>query len=276
VNVERDIDRFLRLQLFRNRERPLERFALRHAAPGSKGTEVESFNIPEEATDDAVKGMASDILERAQSDADGMGGLQRYVLIPYEKGVAKGTGRLAFRLSGQDEDFDGGEGEEAPTHTGQVKQLMRHNEALARINTQGFAALLGSLERRVARQDDLIEHLITKQMDAFEVIERARSEENERDIRLLEATGKEKRTDLLFEKIQTLLPVLINRIAGKRVMDSEDPTVMMIRSVAEGLSPEQFQRIGTILKPEQAIAFYEVVRAVNPRQLTEVAESSKE
>lgn len=273
MQVEKEIEKFLRQQLFRNREVPLEKFALRHAAPGSKGTEVDTFKVPdgEECTDDTISLLAGDIMSRAQMDADGLGGLQRYVILPYEKGSPKGVGRLAFRITGQDEDYDVGEGtgEEAPTQLGQLKQLMRHNEALARINTQGMAAILGSMERRISRQDDLIEHLITKQMEAFEIVESAKSEENDRDIKMLEAAGKEKRTDQLFDKLNTLIPVVLNRLAGKRVMDSEDPAVAMIRGIAESLTPEQFQRIGSALTPEQAIAFYEVIKTVKPRQLTE-------
>jgi hypothetical protein len=267
----KDFERFLRQQLFREREAPLAKFVLRSAAAGTKGIEVESFKVEldsEGEPDDYVKRMMEEIVNRAQEDADGLGGVHHYVLLAYERNNPKAVGRYTFRVEG-DEDGDSGTGEEGPNPDGMLKMQMRHNEALARIMTSGWGTMVNGLSRRLESQDVLIQKLMDKLVEGFEVIERARSEENNREIALLEAAGKEKRTELLFEKASVLFPVVLNRLSGKQVMDSENPAILMMRGLAESLSHEQIQKLAATLNMEQQITFWEVVKAVKPKQLQE-------
>lgn len=266
---QKDFEKHLRQQLFRERETPLARFVLRSAAAGTKGTEVESFKVDRDSDsdpDDYVHAMMEEILSRAQADADGLGGVHHYVLLSYESGNPKAVGRYTFRVEG-DEDIESGSGEEGPNNDGMLKQQMRHNEAMARIMTSGWGAMIQGMAKRIESQDNLINKLLDKHMEGVEVIERARSEENEREIKLLEAAGKEKRTDQLFDKVSVLIPVVLNRLAGTKAIDQENPAVVMMKGIVESLTPEQFQTIGKTLSAEQAIAFYEVVKAVKPKQL---------
>jgi hypothetical protein len=69
----------------------------------------------------------------------------------------------------------------------------------------------------------------------------------------MEADRKSVREDKIFEKLSLLVPVVINKLAGQKVFNTDDPSVLMLKSFAESMSVEQFQRIQSTLTPEQSI-----------------------
>jgi hypothetical protein len=53
----------------------------------------------------------------------------------------------------------------------------------------------------------------------------------------------------------------MNKIAGKQIIAATDPTSLMIKGLAESLTPEQFQALLRILRPEQQAVLIEMVQA---------------
>ena len=62
-------------------------------------------------------------------------------------------------------------------------------------------------------------------MQEFELIEDMRSQQHERMLASKAEENKQERYQQLFEKGKVLLPVLANRIAGRKVLRSEERRV---------------------------------------------------
>lgn len=269
--VERGMESFFRKHLSKDRETPLSKISLRHAAPGSKGNDVENFEIPSVVDD--CESIVNEVLARAQEDADGMGGLQRYVLHIYEKGTNKAAARFLFRLRGAEDEYDESGGEESPTMKGLLAQLMRHNEAQMRTTTIGINGVMGHLVRRLESSDLMVEKLMRQRQEMFIAHESAMSTQHDRDTQLLMLEGSEKRKDEMFAKISLLMPVLVNKLAGKKVFDADDPAVMALKGFVSSLTKEQFQGILQNLKPEQQVALMAMMESMKPKKIAQQSDS---
>jgi len=253
----------------RGEGQPLTRFVLRTASAGSKGSEVDDFKIEHRIELDEVPMMAQNIIARAQEDADGNGPqVQRYILLSMVKGESKPVGRFPFRLRGEaDLDLDDETGEDAPTNKGLLSQLMRHNEALTRGIATSAASMLSIATRRAESQDRLIEKLLEERQNMFETLEGAKSEQHTRDIALMIEDKNQTRKDQAFEKLMMLVPIVLNRIIGAKALpEKNDPLMMLLEPLVNSLSQDQLQAIGQQLKPEQMIAFVELLKTFQQKK----------
>lgn len=267
MSIEGDIYKFLRNHLLQSRETPIIKFVLRHAAPSAKGHDVETFTVPEQGFDnDSLLVFSQEILSRAQTDADGMGGVQRYAL--HANDSQKSVGRCTFRLRGAEDEFDDSiGGEEAPTMRGLLQQLMRHNEANARTLNLSFQGIMGSMVRRIESQDRLIESLVEKRHQDLAIIEDAKSQQHERDMDALLASNSEERKDKLVEKLSLMLPVALNHLVGKKVLDGDDPNVLMLKAFAGSLNQDQLMAIQSTLGQDQKIVLFRILESLKGKQL---------
>ena len=252
------------------------KFILRTSAPGSKGAEVDDFKVESRIEIDEIPMFAQNILARAQEDADGHGPMvQSYTVFTYLRRESKPQGRYPFRLRGeQDMDLDDEAGYEAPNNKGLMSQLMRHNEALTRGIATSAASMLAIATRRAESQDRLVEKLLEERMRTFEVLEAAKSEQHSRDMELMMMDAGQKRKDEAFGKLMQLVPVVINRLAGGKVLPQKtDPLMMMLEPLIDSLSQEQLHNIGSSLKPEQMITFAEILRTFQQKKLASKSEN---
>lgn len=265
-NISENVARFIALQAFKSRKdsKPLEKFVLRCCPPGKKGREVDSFEIHDSFSQDDVQSKAEEVLSRAQLDADGMGGMQRFELCAHEKGERAACGRIAFRLRAEEDEWEDGNG--AGDGEGDMRsvvlQQMRHNEAFARIFTTSMVSTMSAMTRRMESLDQTLERMMKQRMEAFEQLEEARSQQHDRDMDLMITTGKEERNNKAFERIMLLVPAVINKLAGQKVMNGQDPLAMSLRALAESLQPEQLGLIAKALAPEQQIVLFQVLQTV--------------
>ena len=101
-------------------------------------------------TDCDVQSLSIDIEQEAVRDACGIGRLQRYVLYAYRTESKKeASSRLTFNVDGQAESEENES--EPPTAKGQLAQLMRHNEALAKMVVGQSVQTTESQARMTAR-----------------------------------------------------------------------------------------------------------------------------
>ncbi len=266
----RDLERFLRQQLTRVRETPLDRLVLRHAAQGSKGSEVETITIPEGLDGDSFPAFCDEVLALAQADADGFGEkLQRYVVIALEAGKKDGP-RFPFRLRGEG-DEDSEEGEEAPTEKGLVSQLMRHNEALARMLVMTTGSQIQSLTRQAEAKDKVIERMFEQRQKDQEAVEASKSLQAERDNQLLLASGAEDRKAELLKKLDLLMPLVVNKLAGNNILPT-GAGADVFGKLSESLSPDQLQKIAQFLTAEQQMLLLTLLKAARePKKAPEQA-----
>lgn len=250
--------------------KPPERLVLRSAAPGSKGNDVETFEVrASELELEEIPILAGNILQRAQDDADGNGpGVSRFLVYAYRKGENKPSARYPFRLRGEsDLDMDSESGEEAPTAKGIITQLMRHNEAMARILVQTTGASMASMARRLESADKLNEALAKERREMFVTLEEAKSEQHNRDMELMLTEGGMKRKDQAFAKLMALVPMVINKIAGSKLLpDKSDPIMMLLEPLIGSLDQAQFQAIAQSLTPEQQIMFVDLLKTFQERK----------
>lgn len=141
-------------------------------------------------------------------------------------------------------------------------QLMRHNEAVMRTAMMSTSQNMTMMQRTIGRQNEHIEKLLEDRRENFEMVEGLKSEHHERELASIEHEGREKRYSEMFEKASLLLPAVVNRISGKKLLPEHvSPMQDMLKTFAESFTPEQLSDIVPRLKPEQQIAFLEFMDA---------------
>lgn len=213
--------------------------------------------------DDELEILCNQIEAGVLEDAEGIGGLQKYQLLAYHTKAARPVSRYTFRMSGSElDEYEDGM-TETPTKQGHIAQMMRHNEGIMRIAVMGANQSIGLLNRTVSRQAQQIEKLLDQRMEEFELIENLRSQRHERDLMTKEADNREQRYQELYEKGSLLIPVIANKIAGRKILPEKlDPMTEMLKSFAETLTPAQVSDMLPRLRPEQQIAFLEFLEKV--------------
>lgn len=261
TNQEHELSRWLRNQIFRQRDKPLEKFVLRNANAGYKSGEVEEFELPSDPMEpDQVTIFMEQITQAAQRDADAAGTkLQTYMLMALEMGAKTGP-RHRFRLRGDGEEEDSGE--EKPDKEGIIAQLMRFNEALMRMATMGAQQTITTLARQLESANTTIAKLNEQRQVAFDTIEEAKSKQHERELQLLMAGNDEERKNATFakvvQKLDVLWPVIVNKMAGKKILS--DSETSMLKEFVNGISQEQFIGIAKHLDEAQRIALMTIFK----------------
>lgn len=250
--------------------KPLRKFVLRTAAPGTKGSDVDDFKIDARIELDEIPVWASQIMARAQDDADGRGpGTYQYVVLAMLKGEEKPVARFTMRVAGnEDLDLDeDGTNENAPNMKGLMSQLMRHNESYARALAMMTAQQVASAVRRQESAERTVERLLDERMKMYETLEQSRSQQHDRDMDLMLADSEQKRKDAVFGKIMQLMPLVVNKMMGSKVLpDKSDPLMMILEPLIDSMGAEQFKAIQQALTPEQTLMFVELLQTFQKRK----------
>jgi len=266
-DLESKIGDYLRSELVKIRPqgKQISRFSLRHASPGHQGNDVESWDHDDKMNLDDIGVFANEIAARAQTDADGIGpGVHRYTLQSYI-GKQPSSGRFVFRIRASEDPDDEIGGDDSPTTKGLLAQLMRHNEANARTLNTMSSGVVTLLVRRLEAMDSRMSNLEKERAETFLALEAAKSEQHTRDMELMKESNNEERKDAALKKLMDLAPVVVNRIAGKQLMEAKDPLSAMVSQLGDSLSQEQISKIASALSPEQQIMFVEAVKTAKER-----------
>ncbi len=269
--LEKDLENFFRREFAKNRgEKPLIKITVRHAASGAKGLDVTSIDLAdrESISIDDMNSLSDEILSIAQTDADGQGGVNRYVVYLHAKDEPRTVAKHPFKLRGIKDEFDEEGGDEPATLKGLVAQQMRHTEAMAKTMVHSVQGITQIMARRLEESDRTISRIMEVNQKNQQLLEDARNEEHTRNMELLQFEAKETRKSQMFEKLSVLVPVVLNKLAGQKIMNADDPMVMMLKSFSESLSPEQMKSIQGTLKPEQAILLINIMKSTNQKQLS--------
>jgi len=264
------IGRWLRPFVFANSDEPLTRLVLKHISVNDKQEILHTIPIEESPDEDDLPGIANEIDNAAYADADGMGGMQKYVVYAYSKGE-KPIGRLPFRVYCQETGEDGEPIESEPaTPKGMIAQAQRFSEAAIRMSLGASGSIITQLQRTVARQAETIEKLTEARIELFDSLERVRSEANERDILRKDAELKAKIRKDAFDKFSLLVPLVINKLTGRKLLPEElSPVEMSLKQLAESITPEQMEKLRSSLSPEQLIVLGEFMLATQGEKITE-------
>jgi hypothetical protein len=166
-------------------------------------------------------------------------------------------------------------GGEEPTDRGVLQQMIRHNEAMHMTILQTVHPMVDSMARRIAQQDHIIERSIERQSRFIDEKEELATKRLERDL-ALEGARKKQDVEALkemaavqrdeeirkfgLEKLSTIIPVLVNRIAkGNVVPTNVTPVEQMVAALAQSLGPAEVAALKTLLRPEVGALFDELL-----------------
>ncbi len=255
------LDRWIRQQAF-GEHGTLCKFTIKHSAQGSKGSAIGEHRVEKMSTDD-VRDCVNALDNMVNDDASGMGGIQRYVIEAWHDEADSPSARFTMRVEGFDPDIEGVDSDDAepPTKAGALGQQMRHNEIIMKTLVAGLGGAIQSLQRAAAVNAAQVEKLMEQRLEDFRVVEEALSHKHEREMEMMEHTGNMERKDRLIEKGLTLLPAVVNRIAGKNLVAAPSPRDEMLKGLIETLTPDQLRGVAAQLNPEQQIVLVEMLQA---------------
>ena len=230
--------------------------------PGARGEQIREWarsDTPELFGMSGVHALTSEIVSYAENDAVTPGS-HRYTIRCVNK--IDTYARMSFIVEGPE--VESADGVEDPTVHGLVAQQMRHNELLMRANLQISSATSQTLAAQLELANERILTLEKQRLEYLTEREKLLSEENERDLRAMAQVSSDKRKDQAFEKIVTLLPAVVNRIAGQQLIpQSSSPREQMLGEIMRRLQsdPDLTRRLIAVLPPEITILLVELMRS---------------
>lgn len=257
-------------------EIPCVRMVLKHALATGKTGQVAQYPITPSTDPDSL---GLEIVDAATTDAEGLGELQRYSVCAYYKGNEDEVkSRFSFRIHiAKDEDDSSGLSE-SPDSKGLTSQMMRHTEAMMRSSTIANAETARILLRTVERQAETIETLSGKHIAMLETMEEVMGAKDERELKKLELVAKMKRDEAIIDKLNVLLPAVVNRLGGKKLLpEKATPSEMMVGQLLGSLTPDQFQTLSGTFRPDQMMIVMELYDTFKQRhEADQKAKEAKE
>lgn len=232
--------------------------------------DVASFSVrlEEGAEDEGIPALLHKIADAAQGDADNLNqGLQTYAIFAYYQGDQGYVPRKFFRVSPSDVEVQRDlSPTEPPTEKGLVAQTQRHLEAVMRTATVANGHLFQTLQSELRRLAEINEKYASQQIDFMVIIQDMLDNTHERRLKERGEEAKLAMQDSAVSKLEALVPVIINRIAGKPVLPEEDHSFMLMAQLLENLSEAQQTSFLNSLTEAQKITFAEVLHRYEERK----------
>lgn len=241
-----------------------KRLVVRHTASGKMGNELAALTVPKKLDDNWINETLTEIEGLIFDDAEGLGGVQTYVILPFfELQPDRAGSRFTVRETSVGEGDPDEVESEPPTKTGILSQMMRHTEASVRGSLMAANQIISVLRHTVARQSETIEKLVNEKMANLETMEKLRSQELERRLLIEEKANEQKRHAEIWDKVSALAPLVINKLGGKNLLPAKQtPTEAMITGLIETISPDQLEGLQKTLRPEQLVLLMEIFQNV--------------
>lgn len=226
------------------------------AGGGKRGRVIDSFSIVQ-VGDDEIRELASQLVESAQNHADSLSGAQRYEVSLLKDGTDVAT--FPFRLKSSSDTGLEELTSDRPATEEALRQALRHNESMARLYMNGMQSALGTLAERAQQDAQIIKDLRIEQSNTITTLERARSEEAEREIAMLRHIDRQKLEAWTIQKIDTVLPMIMARLSGKKLI-GDGKEASQFQDFLTGLSAEQLGQIASCFTPTQQVVFFDLLR----------------
>lgn len=229
-------------------------FSLVHVKSGCSsetGDEIKTITLG--SKDWSPKEIADSLDQIATTVAAGIPGRQQFVIfacyLPSNRKEPFPFGKLG------ESEFEKGLATEPANERGFMAQMMRHNEAMARITTQHQIEIFDKLVKTIEITSSMNERLLEENAEVIVavknmVIEKAADEFTKKK-ELLEY----QRTTAERAKLLQLAPVVINKAAlaltGKELIPVQNMAVDVLKNLADTLTEDQVKGLAGILTPEQ-------------------------
>jgi hypothetical protein len=253
------ITRFLRSLV---QEQPAElplALVLRHVSINDRQVDVATFapqKLAEGGEQEASLGeLVKRICDAIDNDVDGLGGVQRYLLIAVLD--QRPVGRLPLRCAASGADsgsIDAIESEPA-TPKGLLAQLMRHNEAQTRMFALSVGQVISTMQRTIARLQESAEIGEERRLEAVALTEDLLSQKHKRDLMTEKAALDYTFKAEGFKKLLEIGTAVAGRILTGGKMGG------LLERLFSSLTPDQFETLGKVLSPEQVAIVNELIAA---------------
>jgi hypothetical protein len=244
------------------------RFTLFHVRVGSsEGDEIQNLELGNRQWDG--KTLAKRFDEVASTHAAGLSGRQQFVLRAFYFDETLKCEQYPFGKAG--ESFDEGLGTEGPTNAGHMAQMMRHNEALVRINTVHSEALIERASHMLDRTSEALEKVIGENIRMFDAMKEQRIQqldaEYSRQKELLEYQRKTEERG----KLMALIPGLVNSLLGTKLIPEATVENLVFKQLKATLTPDQLNGLVQLLSPDQLAIVAPLLDPGQSQQSTELA-----
>jgi hypothetical protein len=222
--------------------------------------DVASFSVKLEVGSEDINPLITSICEAAQQDADVIqSGIQNYALFAQYDDLNY-MPRKMFRVAALNEGFERDlTPSEPPTEKGVLAQHMRFTEAMTKTTLTSVTFMHELLQRENSRLADQNEKYAEQQIDFMLVLQKLMDHSHERRLKEKEREFGVGLKQQALEKVSTLIPIIANRIAGKNVLPTTDPSFLLMADLLENLSPQQQMDMLEMLDPAQRILFGEML-----------------
>jgi hypothetical protein len=158
---------------------------LHHAAVDQRQRVLQTWKLDQlPAEEREIGALVSAIDERAQSDAEELGGMQRYVLQAHISGREMGS--LTVRYNTSPSPAPGAFDSEPATPAGVVATMQRHAEGSTRMLLEGYGTIVQSFRDQLATQGELLARYQAQQAQMFDMQEALVNRLSERELELQE------------------------------------------------------------------------------------------
>ena len=213
------------------------------------------------------------LAECSQEAANGNGSTTRFALLAYachDEERAAGILNMSWALSPSNAGDEDDAYSEPATDQGLLAQLMRHNSDLHRQSTGTWGMMFSYLTNIIDKQSRQIDDMSTQKMQNAAAVEELVSKKHERDLEMEDRKAKQKRTDELMGKVTSLLPVMVNKLAGKELVRQNDTLLEMTSTEFVGsLKPSQLDALleAGVLDKHQLILISTMLEQANKRMI---------
>lgn len=229
----------------------------------------------------APENLAMEIMDRAVDDARAQRGSARYIVY-YKRSAEKRNydGRTWFTLTGGGYDIEGIEDTEGPNGSGLLSQMMRHNEASARIALLSARETIVDYRREVGELRSMVRHMTNAHFKLIETHEKLINEDHKRSLEMRKARFEEARQEKLFDQIGNIFPIILSMFAeGKSEVLQDTAFKLQIRNLVASLSEAQIANIMRGLDASQSVAFlglYKSMREAEGESITKTIDEKEQ
>lgn len=271
--ISQQIDEWLRRQtiLPSGDHGRASKILLRHLSVDNKVQgDLGTFQVKVDPGSVNLGSLTSSIAEAAQKDADDLAqGIQKYALYAIFPDDLNYFPRKVFRVAASNDDFERDlSPSEPPTEKGLVSQLMRHTESIMKTMTVHQSYTTGILQRENQRLVEMNEKYSQQQVDFMVLLQDTMDQSHSRRLNEKKDEAALAMKETIISKLESLVPVIINRIAGQTVIPVEDPSFILMGTLLEGLSTEQQMNFLNSLDEGQKPLFAEMLSAYEKKKAT--------
>jgi hypothetical protein len=255
-----DLYRDIRGQFTKGRPR---RVVLRHIRPHGGDADVQNWPgeyfeglPPDQFTEEVVAAI--------HDDAKIFQGVQRYGLFFFRKNEVTHDARVLLTIpggaTGEDLGDTYGAGGSEGGESGRQMQIMRHDEAFARLAIQATQHALQSKDQTIARQEAIIEKLMSSFVPMVTAVQNLLDKTAERDLRVERTRKMYDLMDKGGEMLMGFAPLVL----ADKVEEKNPKLAQMIRQAASNPAGDIFKILVSELEanPQQGMLVFEAVKGL--------------